>query len=118
MRLLRTGSTRAVLLTNKYAIKFPIGVLCTDNTFYGRMHGILRGWLANRTEYKWSSYGEFTFLCPIKYSFLFSFVVVMPRVDPIPRDEFYNISPFNFSYEHKLDSYGLFNNKVVVVDYG
>ena len=67
MKLIKTGSTRLVILTDKYAIKIPRCCIKPDNSFYGKIIGFLEGWLANRYEYKWYKSDLFDFLCPIEY---------------------------------------------------
>jgi len=100
------------------AIKIPRIFVKPDNGFYGKTIGFLNGWLANRYEYKWSKSQMYDFLCPVKYSFFFSMIIVMKRAETLSREEFFNLNKFNFVYEHKLDSYGKLDGKVVVVDYG
>lgn len=118
MELINTGSTRVVILTTNYAIKFPRCCTKVDNKFYGRVVSLLSGWISNRHEYKWSNANVYDFLCKVEYSFLFSFIIVMKRAKPLTREQFYNLKQYDFIYEHKLDSYGIVDNKIVVIDYG
>ena len=62
MKIIKTGSTRLVILTDKYAIKIPRCCIKSDNSFYGKTIGFLEGWLANRYEYKWYKSNVFDFL--------------------------------------------------------
>lgn len=122
IKINKKGTTRFVILTNKFAIKIPkLGIFPPKNKFYGKTISFLNGWLANRYEYKWSKSGVYGFLCPIQYSFLFSIIIIMKRADPVSDEEFISLdnNHFNFGgYEHKADSYGKINNKLVIVDYG
>ena len=121
MSLLQNGSTRLVFLTEKYAIKFPRCCVDSDDRFYGRVIGVLKGWMSNRIEYKWASNTTYyDYLCPLKYSFLFSFIIVMKRAVPLTREEFFsiNVSDYRFPHEHKQDSYGKVDGKIVIVDFG
>jgi hypothetical protein len=118
VKLINSGSTRLVLLVGQYAIKIPRCCIKPDNKFYGKVIGLLEGWKANRYEYIWSKSNIHDFLCEVKYSFLFSLIIIMKKADKISRDEFFELKKFNFTYEHKIDSYGKINNKIKVVDYG
>ena len=118
MKIIKTGSTRLVILTDKYAIKIPRCCIKSDNSFYGKTIGFLEGWLANRYEYKWYKSNVFDFLCQVEYSFLFSMVIIMKKAEPISYDEFFELKQYNFAYEHKVDSYGKINDKVYIIDYG
>ena len=44
----------------------------------------------------------------------------MKRAEVINRDEYFNINinKYQFHHEHKLDSYGKIDGKIVIVDYG
>jgi len=118
MKILTNGSTRIVILIDQYAIKIPRCCTKPDSEFYGGLINFLQGWLANRIEYKWSRSSIFDFLCDVEFSLLFSLIIIMKKAEKISEEEFFNIEKFNFRYEHKLDSYGKINNKIVVVDYG
>jgi len=119
MDFINSGSSRLVFLTENYAIKIPRCCVKPDNSFYGRVIGFLEGWKANRYEYIWSKAKIYDFLCEVEYSLLFSMIIIMKRAKPLDRDEFFKLDTFNFGgYEHKLDSLGKINDKVVVIDYG
>ena len=120
------GASRLVWLTKSYAIKLPRCFIRPSNDFYGDLISFLDGWACNRREYKWSKWvqsdsdNDFKFLCKVKYSFLFSIIIIMEKATPLTEEEFSNIdySSFSFGFEHKLDSYGKIKNEIVVVDYG
>ena len=117
----RRGSYRNVLLTKKYAIKFPV---------FSSFEDFLRGILCNINEVKYSEI-NFKYLCPVLKSYLASIIIVMPIVNvdgsketlerfwedilevPYSEQEMYkNI------VEYKIDSIGYLNGRVVAVDYG
>jgi len=94
--------------------------MINPNYFYGRVSNTLDGWSANRTEYKWSKLGDMNFLCKVRISLLFSFIIVMDRTNQITEQEFdeLNMDDFNFGFEKKLDSFGKDKHgNIIVVDY-
>ena len=117
MKLINTGASRIVILLGQYAVKIP-RIIKPRCHFYGKLITFLQGWKANRAEYLWSKENIFPFLCAVKWSFLFSIVIVMKKASPITQEEYNKLNMFNFGYEHKLDSYGKVKGKIVVVDYG
>lgn len=116
-KLINTGSTRIVLLIGDYAIKIPR----SEHEYYtGKVLGILRGWIGNRTEYMWSKQDLFPFLNRVVFSFLFSFIIVQRRVEMITEEEFFSLEKADYpfgGFEWKLDSFGKVNDKIVVIDY-
>lgn len=120
MEIIYSGSTRIVFLIGRYAVKIPKCFVKAECSFYGHLIGFLNGWKANRTEYIWSKSNIFDFLLPVKFSSLGSLIIIMDKVDLITVEEFceIDINNYNFSHEHKLDSYGKLNNKIYVIDYG
>lgn len=119
MIFINTGATRLVFLTKTKAIKVPR--IYGYSKFYGFLISVLSGWEANRTEYKWSSQRvHLTILCPVRYSFLFSLIIVMDRLESITEDEFKSISNIGFGgYEHKCDSFGKDKDgNILILDYG
>ena len=116
MCFVNTGETRMVFVFDKHVIKIPRCMGYAPS--HGIVHSILRGWLANRTEYKWS--GRRKVLCPVTVSLLFSFIIVMERADSITEEEFDNLPEdlgFN-SFERKVDSLGKLNGEITIIDYG
>lgn len=73
MKLKNNGSTRIVLLTKRFALKFPRidSWMC-----------FVQGMLSNLTEGKLKDYGN-QHLCPIKYSNRFGLLVVMVRAQEV-----------------------------------
>lgn len=125
MEINRQGCTRIVILTKNYAIKIP--------NFLGGYKSLLNGLTANLQEkelskLKWSQ------LCPVIFSFLFSFVIVMPKCRELSNDEFCNLdletcledpymikiyqNGYHIKVENKTNSFGWLNGKIVVFDYG
>jgi len=119
MKFNNLGTTRVVFLIGKYAIKIPRCGIPPSNSFYGKFMDLLEGWKGNRNEYIWSNAKIYDYLCPVRLSLFFSFIIVMDRAKSLTYKEFKNLEKFNFGgYEHKRDSYGKVNNKIIVVDYG
>ena len=110
------GSTRFVLLIGAIAVKIP------------RPTGwklFLHGLLANLQEREFSR----TFwpeLCPVRFSLPGGWIVVMPRCIPMSDAEWREFEVEHFTErpdysipaEHKQDSFGWLNGRIVAVDYG
>jgi hypothetical protein len=119
-QLNKQGVTRTVLLIGPYAIKLP----CLH---YG-WRNFLQGLLANMQERQWATM-NLPILCPIVFSLPGGFLNVMPRCRILTDAEWQDyaemaISPeeergdFVVPVEHKSDSYGWLNGRIVAVDYG
>ena len=111
------GSTRNVFLTRHYAIKVPRFV---------EWRLFLHGLLANMQEAKWWKRLHHDKLCPVVFGMPGGWLLVMPRTVALSREEY-----FSFDYpmfvqigtgvlpvEHKLDSFGWYQGRIVAVDYG
>jgi len=118
---IRKGSYRNVLLTKKYAIKFPI---------FSSWENFLRGILCNINEVKYSTI-NCQHLCPVLCSYLGSFVIVMPRVkvdcseqtrnkfwSEIEKQPYSEREVYKNIVEWKTDSVGYLGEQIVAVDYG
>jgi len=119
MKIVWIGATRIVIVFDKVVIKIPR--LFKVNTFYGKTVSILEGWLANRNEYIWEKSNIYDFLCPIKLSLFWSFIIVMSKVELLNDVEFNKLNKEDYNFggiEWKLDSFGKLNNKIVAIDYG
>ena len=115
------GSTRIVFLTRSWAIKVP---------YYLVWRNFLLGLLANMEErqlhdvYWGEEYESFDRLCPVKFSLWGGWLLVMPRCEPLTREEFeewkahcdYQNMPLEV--EPKLSSWGWLEGRVVAIDYG
>ncbi len=118
--LVTRGITRWVILTHRYAFKFP-------NPSYSLKH-FLTGWLANMRELEnWKIYNSEGIkdvsikdrLCPVLRTYLWSFIIVMPRCIPCKKEEFPEENPYNNVWgDYKIDNYGMLNSKLVCLDYG
>ena len=105
------GISRLVFVTKRRAFKVP-------THRYGFTKFLL-GWAANRIEYKrFKEFGEKYRLCPTT-SYLFGFLLVMPRVEMITEEEFQTLekADFLFCSDWKSDNLGKLNNKIVIIDY-
>ena len=76
------GTTRAVFLTKKYAIKVP--------QFKYGWELFLRGLLANMQEVEFNTMKDER-LCPIKFHIRGGWLIVMPRCTPISIQTFSNL---------------------------
>lgn len=114
IKLCKSGCTRLVLLVGKYAIKIP-------RFDYGWKLGLC-GLLANMQEKEFSPISEKA--CSVILSIPGGFLNVMPRCDPITDSQWSDIKsacPLSWlplPVELKRDSFGVYKNRVVVVDYG
>jgi hypothetical protein len=113
----RTGCTRTVILIGGWAIKIPNFM---DGWFYG-----LKGLLANLQEIALSQAG-WPELCPVKFSLPGGWLVLMPAAIEMTDDEFLHFDARYFCEkpgyvipaEHKANSFGHLNGRIVVIDYG
>ena len=108
---MKQGCTRNVFLIGNLAIKIP--------RFVEWKH-FLKGLLANLQEVRYNN-NPYPELCPVVFHIAGGFLLVMQRAEPITRQMFFDmeINVFSgFPVEHKQDSYGLLNDRIVAVDYG
>jgi hypothetical protein len=118
MKLLCSGSTRWVLLIGLFAFKIP-SLHSWKNFLYGL--------LANMQEVEFSKCRDMKDkLCPVKFYLPLGFLVVMPRVKILAKNElskealekFCTEDNFIIPAELKHSSFGYFKDKLVAVDYG
>lgn len=129
---LEFGCSRMVLLTRRYAIKFP-------NVRY-RYPAALWGMLHNLSEAMWwkSSTGAFDddgqqkpyqrLLCPVLGRVWLGFCIVMPRAEQLDRrfdcpvvfrwlDDRFCAAGVSCPAELKVESFGILNGEIVAIDY-
>lgn len=127
--ILIKGTTRYVFLTKKNAIKIP--------SLYS-WRCFLNGLLSNMQEVEFSKMNDER-LCPVKFYLFGWFMVVMPRCKEVSINEYKNVNisvfwpnseedyhpynecervKFNVPVENKRDSFGIYNGKIVAIDYG
>jgi hypothetical protein len=108
MKIVKTGITRIVFLTKRYAIKVPRWNYGWANFISGMYSNLSEAqcWNATRSEY----------LCPILFS-LGGLVVIMPRVQICETEEEIISIPKEEGIDRKPDNYGYHFNRVVCVDY-
>lgn len=114
VRLNLRGRNRFVLLTRRHALKFPSLRSWTD---------FLYGLLNNMTEARIAREGH-PDVCPVLWAAPGGWLVVMPRL-PIVTEagwlamegEAHAWAP-GVQVESKPDSWGLYNGRLVAVDYG
>ena len=111
LTLNRRGRNRWVLLTRRWALKFP--TLADWRSF-------LFGLLNNMNEADWAGPGR----CPVKWRAPGGFLIVMPRAEIMTDEQFASFDAPGFcerhqvNAEHKPDSFGFLDGEVVAVDFG
>lgn len=125
MRINRTGGTRIVVITGRYAIKFPR---------FNSWKAFVQGMLSNMTEGQWKGFDNER-LCPIAYSNRFGLMVVMHKADPVEDEEAFNsdlqklyddvdsdeertLDRDFFEYDSFPKNFGYYKGKLVKIDYG
>lgn len=121
---LARGANRTVLLTNKWAIKFPGRYNLGWRNIWS---SILRGLLCNMQEKAFSDC-KMDKICPVRFYMPGGFFIIMPRASPISDQEWQNIKTYFYRYsqtqnmcipvECKRDSFGVLDGRVVALDYG
>lgn len=118
IKIYNNGSSRVVVCIHRYAIKLPR--ILSDDKFYGNVMSTINGWKGNRYEYIWSKSDIYPYLAKVKLSALFSFIIVMERAKELDREAFFNLDKSDYKFggfEFKLDSFGVVNNEVKIIDY-
>lgn len=114
------GATRTVLLTKRWAIKFPRVYRKNRQWEWTQF---LHGLLANLQERYWSRWHERDCLCPVLFSDPLGLLIVMPRCAPLTR----KICPVEViwfqEYKHvptdwAQENWGWWQGKLVLLDYG
>lgn len=112
---IKLGSSRIVILCGGLAIKLPR---------ITHWNLLLHGLIANMNESLFSKTGWIE-LCPVLFAVPGGFLVVMPRCTPLTQKltvEQYNAFVRRPDYivpaEHKLDSFGYYEGRLVAIDYG
>lgn len=112
----RTGITRTVILTRRYAIKVPSFRGGSVGGPRGRVEGFARGVLANLSEAQWASYEPWQGrVAPVLWSWL-GLVQVYPRCAPLP-DESVLPRLVPCPGDIKPDNFGVLGGRVVRIDY-
>ena len=120
--MIRKGATRWVICLGRYAFKLPSLHSYTD---------FLGGLRSNVFEYKTYEYakeGAFPIdkFCPIVFSLPLGLLNVMRRAAVMKNEEFKhfkvekfcNMGDYVIPVEHKSDSFGWLNGRIVAIDYG
>jgi hypothetical protein len=118
VRLIRTGITRTVLLTRRYAIKVPsLRGGSASGGSRARLASFARGVLANHSEFQWSSYEPWQGLvAPVLHSWLAGVVQVYPRCGSLP--DGVRVPPLvPDPGDAKPDNFGVLDGRYVRVDY-
>lgn len=125
----RAGATRTVILTKRYAFKFPRFYRKGREFEWSR---ILQGLLANLQERYWAKF-DCEQLCPVVFSDPIGLLVVMPRCEEV-EPKFGNsaiMCPVEFLWferwgndgarvpiENVAANFGYLNNRLLCFDYG
>lgn len=116
MKIVRTGITRTVILTSRYAVKVPS---LRGGSTGARIESFCWGVLANRSERQWHDYaGWGGAVAPVIGSWLGGIVQVYPRCQPLPlgaRGPLPRLDPC--PGDVKPDNFGMLGGRVVRVDY-
>lgn len=113
----KSGCTRYVILTKRYAIKIP--------QFKYTWQLFLKGLLANMQEILFSKMKDER-MCPVLFYVPGGWLLIMPRCkeieenkfDKIDLSKFWSNEKFVVPVENKIDSFGILDGKVVAIDYG
>jgi hypothetical protein len=116
VKVVRTGVTRTVILTGRYAIKVPS---LRGGSSGARIESFCWGVLANRSEREWHDYaGWGGHVAPVLRSWLGGIVQVYPRCLPLPpgaRGPLPCLDPDPGDF--KPDNFGVLGGRVVWIDY-
>lgn len=112
--IVKRGITRTVLLTNKWAIKFP-SLRTHKMGLSGMLWSICRGILANQSENDWTGQPGF---CPVVKSY-WGIINIYPRCEEVKElaDEEYAKIAQPGPMDNKPENIGLLNGKLVWLDY-
>jgi hypothetical protein len=119
---LKKGANRWVVLVSNIAIKFP-----ACYSYRSFLEGLLSNFFELRRYQRKRGYGEYppSKLCPIIFHFPLGVIIVMKRAKVLTESEFQHFNYQEFCetgmscfIENKPDSFGILNEKIVVVDYG
>jgi len=116
------GITRTVLITRRYAVKFP-SLRRYGKGLTGLLWSVCRGILANQAEVEAQGFPMWKgYLCPILWSSPGCVVIVMPRCEPLPTDEYERAAIPLPKLEpppgdDKADNWGLLDGRPVRIDY-
>lgn len=127
---LHRGITRTVLVTDRWAIKFP-SLRTYGDGLTGLLWSICRGILANQGEAEWwreAVPDQRPHLCPVLLSWLGGVINVYPRAEPFTVNRGVRMAmsrrtftpvPFLFPPlgDNKPENYGWLAGRVVALDY-
>lgn len=107
------GTTRITFLIGRWAIKVPM---------YTIWKHFLIGLLGNMQERDFCKMDPERMM-PVKFCCPGGFFLIMPRADPLPREVFFNLDYDEYvkaciPVENKLDSFGMYQGRIVAIDYG
>lgn len=117
MRIIRTGISRTVILTRRYAIKVPSLRGGCGSGPRGRLWSFAHGILANLSEREWSDTPD---VCPVLWCLL-GLVNIYPRCEPLPEPcgeiDYDAIGIVGPAGDKKPDNLGLLDGRIVWIDY-
>ena len=105
------GCTRIVILTKRWALKFPM---------FGSWSLFLQGLLGNCHEYHWWKWTNHDVrLCPVKFYVPTGVLLVMPRAKMITTSQMPDLEELSgLPTDYKTENFGLLAGRVVMIDYG
>jgi hypothetical protein len=113
------GITRTVILTKRYAIKFP--------AIRNGWRMFLYGLLSNTDEQRFTCLADQFKLCPTIFSLPGGWMNVQPRCQPLTDDEWSTIAHLwepgvsdwcGMSCDFKRDNFGTLDGEIILLDYG
>ena len=105
--ILKRGITREVIVLGKLVFKIPS--LRSYRLF-------LTGLLSNMQEVQWWKSTKDKRLCPVLFNLPLGLLVVMPYATPIKKVDYKLFK--GLPVESKLNNFGRYRKKVVLIDYG
>lgn len=116
MKLIRTGSTRIVVLTKNYAIKFP--------RLHWSWNNFITGLYCNMSEaQQWKdlhsdiiAFELEKYFCPVLFSFA-GLILIMPKAKVCTKESQLEKIHHQPGEDIKPDNYGYLGEKLVCIDY-
>lgn len=112
MKICRNGQNRWVILSRRYAFKFPAPT---------SWRALLYGLLNSMNE---AAASDREHACPVLWRIPGGFLNIMPRCRPLNDSEWQDFAAHPAAFagalevERKPDSFGVLNGRIVAVDYG
>lgn len=97
------------------------GIVIKIPSFYS-WRNFLRGLISNLNEQEFWKAFKSSKMCPVLFCFPLGLFLIMPKASPltyeIDFESFLKEPDFHIPAEPKPDSFGIYNGRIVVIDYG